>query len=236
MAAPSSEPTRVGSRGRRCWPVGSTAPEATHVHSGGVTPASRLPPSVKALYIPSSAARHTCRSSLSFFPALRCSAGPAEALFLPPPFSDDPAMDHVGGSSFGGGGAPESNWPQCLDKPLTQELFNFGLLVPPGYRLAKPWRICKDGYPTLTNPATPEQLRVHPSGRYNTHGRHAFWDGKNYNDVIRRCRQVAAAGVGSGEGVTVGRRSPPTSGGPGGGPGYPDGVRGAAGAVRPPRG
>ncbi|KAE8775428.1 hypothetical protein D1007_52043 [Hordeum vulgare] len=107
-------------------------------------------------------------------------------------------MDHAGGSSSGGGGdgAPESNSPQSLDKPLTQELFNFGLLVPPGCRLAKPWRICKDGYPTLTNPATPEQLRVHPGGRYNTHDRHAFWDGKNYNDVMRRCRQAAAVAEG----------------------------------------
>ncbi|KAE8797201.1 hypothetical protein D1007_27762 [Hordeum vulgare] len=116
-------------------------------------------------------------------------------------------MDHAGGSSSGGGGggAPESNWPQSLDKPLTRELFNFGLLVPPGCRLAKPWRICKDGYPTLTDPATPEQLRVHPGGRYNTHGRHAFWDGKNYNDVIRRCRQAAA--VARASRVAVGRRS-----------------------------
>ncbi|KAI4990504.1 hypothetical protein ZWY2020_038867 [Hordeum vulgare] len=75
-------------------------------------------------------------------------------------------MDHAGGSSSsgGGGGAPESNWPQGLDKPLTQELFNFGLLVPPGCRLAKPWRICKDGYPTLTDPATPEQLQALSAG------------------------------------------------------------------------
>ncbi|KAI4996039.1 hypothetical protein ZWY2020_041137 [Hordeum vulgare] len=116
-------------------------------------------------------------------------------------------MDHVGGSSSDSGGAPQSNWPQSLDKSLTQELFNFGLLVPPRCRLAKPWRICKDGYPTLTNPATPEQLRVHPGGRYNTHGRHAFWDGKNHNDVIRRCRQAAAAGGGSGEGVPRRRRA-----------------------------
>ncbi|KAE8790194.1 hypothetical protein D1007_35529 [Hordeum vulgare] len=79
-------------------------------------------------------------------------------------------MDHAGGSSSGDGGAPESNWPQSLDEPLTQELYNFGLLVPRGCRLAKPWRICKDGYPTLDNPATPEQLRVHPDGHYNTRG------------------------------------------------------------------
>ncbi|KAE8791990.1 hypothetical protein D1007_33621 [Hordeum vulgare] len=103
-------------------------------------------------------------------------------------------MDHAGGSSSGGGGAPESNWPQSLDKPLTHELYNFVLLVPPGCRLAKPWRICKDGYPTLDNPATPEQLRVHPGGCYNTRGWHAYWDGKNYNDVIRRYRQTTAAG------------------------------------------
>ncbi|KAE8817777.1 hypothetical protein D1007_04546 [Hordeum vulgare] len=95
-------------------------------------------------------------------------------------------MDHAGG------GVPESNWPQSLDKPLTREVYNFGLLVPPGCRLAKPWRICKDGYPTLDNPATPEQLRVHPGGRYNTRGRHAYWDGKNYNDVITPYRQAAA--------------------------------------------
>ncbi|KAI4993430.1 hypothetical protein ZWY2020_007743 [Hordeum vulgare] len=105
-------------------------------------------------------------------------------------------MDHAGGSSSGGGGgASESNWPKSLDKPLTQELYGFGLLVPPGCRLAKPWRICKDGYPTMDNSATPEQLRVHPGGRYNTRGRHDFWDGKNYNDVIRRYRQ-AAGGAG----------------------------------------
>ncbi|KAI4966056.1 hypothetical protein ZWY2020_046736 [Hordeum vulgare] len=110
-------------------------------------------------------------------------------------------MDHAGG------GAPESNWSQSLDKPLTQELFNFGLLVPLGYRLAKPWRICKDVYPTLTNPATPEQLRVHPCSRYNTHSRHAFWDGKNYNDVIRHCRKAAAA-VERAPRVAVRRRSP----------------------------
>ncbi|KAI5021997.1 hypothetical protein ZWY2020_058727 [Hordeum vulgare] len=116
-------------------------------------------------------------------------------------------MDHAGGSSSsGGGGAPESNWPQSLDKPLTQELFNFGLLVPSDCRLAKPWLICKDGYPTLTNPATPEQLRVHPGGRYNTNGRHAFWDGTNYNDVIRRYRQAAA--VARASRVAVGQRSP----------------------------
>ncbi|KAE8788635.1 hypothetical protein D1007_37200 [Hordeum vulgare] len=122
-------------------------------------------------------------------------------------------MDHAGGSSSGGGGAPESNWPQSLDKPLTQELYNFGLLVPSGCRLAKPWRICKDGYPALDNPATPEQLRVHPGGRYNTRGRHAYWDGKNYNGVITRRRRHPTSPSGG--------DPPPTSGGPGGGPSVP---------------
>ncbi|KAI4969667.1 hypothetical protein ZWY2020_000581 [Hordeum vulgare] len=111
-------------------------------------------------------------------------------------------MDHAGGSSSGGGGASESNWPQSLNKPLMQELYGFGLLVPSGCRLAKSWRICKDGYPTLDNPATPEQLRVHPSGRYNICGRHDYWDGNNNNDVIRRYRQAATSRV------AVGRRSP----------------------------
>ncbi|KAI4988563.1 hypothetical protein ZWY2020_030193 [Hordeum vulgare] len=103
-------------------------------------------------------------------------------------------MDHAGGGSSDGGDVSESNWPQSLDKPLTEELYGYGLLVSSGCRLAKPWRICKDGYPTLDNPATPEQVRVHPGGRYNIRGRHDYWDGKNYNDVIRRHRQAAAAG------------------------------------------
>ncbi|KAI4984518.1 hypothetical protein ZWY2020_017148 [Hordeum vulgare] len=130
------------------------------------------------------ARRHTrCSPALLLSPALRRPAAAPDVLFLPPPFSVVPAMDHAGG-----GGASESNWPQSLDKPLTEELYGYGLLVPPGCRLAKPWRICKDGYPT------PEQLRVHPVGRYNIHGWHDYWDGKNYNDVIRRHRQAAAAG------------------------------------------
>ncbi|KAI4996037.1 hypothetical protein ZWY2020_041135 [Hordeum vulgare] len=167
MAAPSSEPSRVGSRGHRRWPVGSTAPEVTRIHSGGVTPASCpvASPPVATLYIP-------------VVPRLVSTPFAPLLSFSPPLFVVPP-----------------------------QELFNFGLLVPPGCRLAKPWRICKDDYRTLTNPATPEQLRVHPGGRYNTHGRNVFWDGKNYNDVIRRCRQAAAAGGGTGEGVPRRRRA-----------------------------
>ncbi|KAI4989172.1 hypothetical protein ZWY2020_036489 [Hordeum vulgare] len=98
------------------------------------------------------------------------------------------------GSSSGAGGAPESNWPLSLNKPLTEELHSYVLLVPPGCRLAKPWRVSKDGYPTLDDPVTPEQLRIHPDGRHNIRGRHAFWDGKSYYDIINRHRQAAAAG------------------------------------------
>ncbi|KAI5003382.1 hypothetical protein ZWY2020_030542 [Hordeum vulgare] len=68
--------------------------------------------------------------------------------------------------------------------PATEELYRYGLLVPPGCRLAKPWRINKDGYATQGDPATAEELRTHRGGRYNIRGRHAFWDGKNYNAVI----------------------------------------------------
>ncbi|KAI5021804.1 hypothetical protein ZWY2020_058534 [Hordeum vulgare] len=97
-------------------------------------------------------------------------------------------MAHAGGSSSGGGSAPESNWPLSLDQLATEELYRFGLLVPPGCRLAKPWRINKDGFTTQGDPATAEELRTHCGGRYNIHGRHAFWDGKNYNAVIAQLR------------------------------------------------
>ncbi|KAI4981220.1 hypothetical protein ZWY2020_021705 [Hordeum vulgare] len=89
-------------------------------------------------------------------------------------------MDHAGGSSSGGGGAPESNWPNSLDQPATEERHRLGLLIPPGCRLAKPWRINKDGYPTKSDPPTEEELRTHCGGRYNARGRHDLWDGKSY--------------------------------------------------------
>ncbi|KAI4988544.1 hypothetical protein ZWY2020_030174 [Hordeum vulgare] len=137
-------------------------------------PAAPSPPLPSLRYIPAvpAARRHTCLLA-SFFLASSSRRWSRRSL-LPPPFSVVPAMDHAGGSSSSGGGAAESNWPQSLDKPLTQELYDFGLLVPSGCRLAKPWRICRDGYPTLDNPSTPEQLRVHPGGRYNTRGRHDY--------------------------------------------------------------
>ncbi|KAI4988787.1 hypothetical protein ZWY2020_036104 [Hordeum vulgare] len=124
-------------------------------------------------------------------------------------------MDHAGGSSSGGDGAPESNWPQSLKKPLTQELYNFVLLVPSGCRLAKSWKICKDGYPTLDNPATPEQLRVHPGSRYNTRGRQPIGTGRTTttsSSVTGRRRRRHPASPSGGD-------PPHTSGGPGGGPG-----------------
>ncbi|KAE8786655.1 hypothetical protein D1007_39474 [Hordeum vulgare] len=74
-------------------------------------------------------------------------------------------MAHVGGSSSSGGSAPESNWPNSLDQPATEELSRLGLLVPPGCRLAKPWRISKDGYPTKGDPETVEELRTHRGDR-----------------------------------------------------------------------
>ncbi|KAI5004817.1 hypothetical protein ZWY2020_032060 [Hordeum vulgare] len=97
-------------------------------------------------------------------------------------------MDHAGGSSSGGGSAPESNWPNSLDQPATEELHRLGLLVPPGCRLAKPWWISKDGYPTKGDPPTAEELRTHRGGRYNASGRHAFWDGKSYYAVVTQLR------------------------------------------------
>ncbi|KAI4999740.1 hypothetical protein ZWY2020_004329 [Hordeum vulgare] len=148
-------------------------------------------------------------------------------------------MAHAGGSSSSGGGASESNWPQSLDKPLTEELHGYGLLVPPGCRLTKPWRIYKDGYPTLDDPATSVQLRIHPGGRHNIRDRHAFWDGKSYYDVINRHRQATTA-AGNGGSIQRRRRAAiphPPSAVPAMATGSgPDGVRSAARTVRPPRG
>ncbi|KAI4966622.1 hypothetical protein ZWY2020_037827 [Hordeum vulgare] len=104
-------------------------------------------------------------------------------------------MAHAGGSSSGGGSAPESNWPLSLDQPATEELYQFGLLIPPGCRLAKPWRINKDGYTTHGDPATAKELRTHRGGRYNIRGCHASWDGKNYNAVIAQLRPMRGAAV-----------------------------------------
>ncbi|KAI5021265.1 hypothetical protein ZWY2020_055110 [Hordeum vulgare] len=104
-------------------------------------------------------------------------------------------MVHAGGSSSGDGSAPESNWPNSLDQPATEELYRLGLLVPPGCRLVKPWRISKDGYPTKGDTATVEELRTHRGGRYNVRGRHAFWDGKSYYAVVAQLRPRRQAAV-----------------------------------------
>ncbi|KAE8796662.1 hypothetical protein D1007_28284 [Hordeum vulgare] len=96
-------------------------------------------------------------------------------------------------SSSGAGGAPESNWPLSLDTPVTEELHRYELLVPPGCRLAKPWKVSKDGYATMGPPSMVEELRNHHGGRHNIRGRHEFWDDKNYNDVIAQHRRPSAA-------------------------------------------
>ncbi|KAI4979572.1 hypothetical protein ZWY2020_016325 [Hordeum vulgare] len=72
--------------------------------------------------------------------------------------------------------------------PETEELHRLGLLVPPGCRLAQPWRISKDGYPTKGDSPTAEELRTHRGGRYNARGRHAFWYGKSYYAVVAQLR------------------------------------------------
>ncbi|KAI4979938.1 hypothetical protein ZWY2020_016691 [Hordeum vulgare] len=104
-------------------------------------------------------------------------------------------MDHAGGSSSDGGGAPESTWPNSLDQLATEGLHRLGLLVSPGCRLAKPWRINKDGYPMKGDPPTAEELRTHRGGRYNARGRHAFWDGKSYYVVVAQLRPRRQASV-----------------------------------------
>ncbi|KAI5010628.1 hypothetical protein ZWY2020_012765 [Hordeum vulgare] len=68
-----------------------------------------------------------------------------------------------------------------LTLPTTEELHRYGLLVPPGCRLAKRWRVGK------------EELRNHHGGRYNIYGRHVFWDGKSYTDVINQHRPASTA-------------------------------------------
>ncbi|KAE8815256.1 hypothetical protein D1007_07387 [Hordeum vulgare] len=99
----------------------------------------------------------------------------------------------VGGSSSDAGGNPPSIWPTSLDAPATEELHLYAVLVPSGCRLLKPWKVSKDGYPTLGPAATAEEVRDHRGGRHNIYGRHAFWDGKSYADVINQHRRASAA-------------------------------------------
>ncbi|KAE8805012.1 hypothetical protein D1007_19034 [Hordeum vulgare] len=99
----------------------------------------------------------------------------------------------AGGSSSGAGGAPESNWPLSLDTPAKEEVHRYELLVPPGCRLAKPWKVSKDGYTTPGPAAMSVELRNHRGGRYNVRGRHDFWDDKSYNDVIAQHQRASVA-------------------------------------------
>ncbi|KAI4994495.1 hypothetical protein ZWY2020_034136 [Hordeum vulgare] len=92
---------------------------------------------------------------------------------------------YAAGSSSDASGAPESNWTLRLDTPVTEELHRYELLVPPGCRLVKPWKVSKDGFATMGPPATAEELRNHRDGLYNVRGRHAFWDGKSYNIIAK---------------------------------------------------
>ncbi|VAI23400.1 unnamed protein product [Triticum turgidum subsp. durum] len=102
-------------------------------------------------------------------------------------------MSFHGGSSSGTGGDDgPSTWPSSLSTPKTEELYRFGLLVPPGCRLPHDWKLGKDGYPRCGPGATAEEKRT--GGRNNIAGRHAFWDGKDYAAVIGAYR-LAESGV-----------------------------------------
>ncbi|KAE8798225.1 hypothetical protein D1007_26519 [Hordeum vulgare] len=91
------------------------------------------------------------------------------------------------GRSSDAGGALPSIWSSSLDALATEELHRYALLVPPGRRHAKPWRVGKDGYATLRPAATAEELRNHRGGRYNIYGRHTA-----FNDVINQYRRASA--------------------------------------------
>ncbi|KAI5005666.1 hypothetical protein ZWY2020_032909 [Hordeum vulgare] len=103
-------------------------------------------------------------------------------------------VHYAGGSSSGAGGALESNWPLNLDKPLTEELHRYGILVPPRCRLAKSCKVSKDGFPTLPPPrdagGAPD-----PSRRPSQRPRPARFLGRK---KLPRRHHPAPAGVGGG--------------------------------------
>ncbi|VAI41402.1 unnamed protein product [Triticum turgidum subsp. durum] len=102
-------------------------------------------------------------------------------------------MSFHGGSSSGTGGDDgPSAWSSSLSTLETEELYRFGLLVPPGCRLSHDWKLDKDGYPRRGPGATAEEKRT--GGRINIAGRHAFWDDKDYAAVIGAYR-LAESGV-----------------------------------------
>lgn len=89
------------------------------------------------------------------------------------------------------GVAPGGVWPSSLTLGQTEDLARFGLYVPPSVKVPRPWRISADGYPTQCPPATREELRAHPGGRYNRRNRRHFWNGKRFDDVIRAFKRAA---------------------------------------------
>ncbi|KAI4982125.1 hypothetical protein ZWY2020_022617 [Hordeum vulgare] len=168
---------------------GSAALPRHRVYYPGVTPANHPVASPRPVGYKTSAPARRPPSSLSSLLLY-----PVTPLFLSPDPLDTTMAHYTGGSSSAGGGAPESNWSLSLDSPTTEEFPRYELLVSPGCRLAKPWKVSKDGYATMPpRPATAEELRTHRGGRHNIRGRHTFWDGKNYNDVIAHHRRTSAA-------------------------------------------
>nr|AAK20739.1 PST19 [Triticum aestivum] len=99
---------------------------------------------------------------------------------------------HRSSSSGTGGDDGPSAWPSSLSKPETEELYRFGVLVPPGCRLPLDWKLDKDGYTTRGPSTTAEEKRT--GSRCNIVGRHEFWDGKDYAAVISAFR-LAESGV-----------------------------------------
>ncbi|KAM3334446.1 hypothetical protein ACQJBY_029087 [Aegilops geniculata] len=100
-----------------------------------------------------------------------------------------------GSSSTGGGGADDDvpgAWPTSIGLPETLELHRYCLPVPPGCRLPRTWKIDADGYATPGPGATEEELRNHSGGRHNIEGRHRFWSGKHYWEVMAAFRLAAA--------------------------------------------
>nr|XP_040249816.1 verprolin-like [Aegilops tauschii subsp. strangulata] len=86
----------------------------------------------------------------------------------------------------------------------TEDLFRFGLFVPPAAKVPRPWRISADGYPTQGPLVTNAELSAHPGGRFNRRNRRRFWRGKRFNDVIGAFKRAA-------RGLPVGDRTHVTS-------------------------
>ncbi|KAE8779713.1 hypothetical protein D1007_47285 [Hordeum vulgare] len=72
------------------------------------------------------------------------------------------------------GVAPGGVWPSSLTVAETEDLARFRLPMPPSAKLPRPWRISADGLLTLGPPTSREELRRHPSGRYDRRCRRRF--------------------------------------------------------------